>query len=200
MEQNKELSAQQSLNLIAETLNNSRKDITRKSGMFFILWGVLLAVFSLVVYFLWKGTGKSAWNLLWFAMPLIGYLCSSLLNKKDKTPVPDNLTTKLLGQVWGMYGLFASTAAAALIIIGNTATQLALAAITPVLVLLFGIGESISGVLLKNRAIIVSGWLIGIGGLVIFYLSGLAAEQMFIFTFAGIILALTGVIVKNQKR
>ena len=53
MEQNKEMTAQQSLNLISETMNNSRKEIVRNSGKYFVLWGVLLTVFSLLVYFLW---------------------------------------------------------------------------------------------------------------------------------------------------
>ena len=69
MEQNKEMSAQRSLQLISETFNNSRKEILRGSAKYFMLWGTLLTVVSLVIYLLWHLTGKPEWNFLWFAMP-----------------------------------------------------------------------------------------------------------------------------------
>ena len=53
MEQNKEMSAQRSLQLISETFNNSRKEILRGSAKYFMLWGTLLTVVSLVIYLLW---------------------------------------------------------------------------------------------------------------------------------------------------
>ena len=69
MEQNKEMTAQESLKLITETMNSSRKEIVRHSGKYFVMWGILLTVFSIAVYILWKTTGKAAWNNLWFALP-----------------------------------------------------------------------------------------------------------------------------------
>ena len=67
MEQNKEMTAEESLSLITETLNSNRKEITRRSGKYYMLWGILLMVFSLIVYFLWKYTDNATWNCLWFA-------------------------------------------------------------------------------------------------------------------------------------
>ena len=52
MDQNKEMSAQESLSLITETLNSNRKEITRRSGKYYLLWGTLLTVLSLIIYFL----------------------------------------------------------------------------------------------------------------------------------------------------
>jgi Uncharacterized protein conserved in bacteria len=73
MEQNNEMSAQQSLQIITETFNKSRKGILRNSAKYFLLWGALLTAISLVIYLLWNLTGKPQWNFLWFAMPAIGY-------------------------------------------------------------------------------------------------------------------------------
>ena len=73
MEQNKEMTAQESLKLISETMSNNRKEIVRNSGKYFVLWGVLLTIFSLLIFFLWKTTGRAVWNNLWFALPAIGY-------------------------------------------------------------------------------------------------------------------------------
>ena len=74
------------------------------------------------------------------------------------------------------------------------------ATLTAQIVLLFGIAETISGIALKNWTIKIAGWITGIGGLAIFYIAQAGAEQLFIFTFAGIVLAATGLIVKQQYK
>ncbi|MBO6083174.1 MAG: hypothetical protein J6P46_09175, partial [Bacteroidales bacterium] len=71
MEQNNEMSAQQSLQIITETFNKSRKGILRNSAKYFMLWGALLTAISLVIYLLWNLTGKPQWKFVWFAMPVI---------------------------------------------------------------------------------------------------------------------------------
>ena len=52
MEQNNEMTAQQSLQIITETFNKSRKGILRNSAKYFMLWGALLTILSLVIYLL----------------------------------------------------------------------------------------------------------------------------------------------------
>jgi len=200
MEQNNEMSAKQSLDLIAETINNSRKGIIRNSGKHFILWGILLTLFSLAVYFLWKTSGQAMWNCLWFAMPLVGFPLSCRLRRKSGDTAPDNLISRMMSQTWRIFCIFSLSVAAVAMIIARTGTPFVLLGITPSLVLMFGVAESINGILLKNNVITITGWLIGIGGLVIYYVSGINIEQMLIFTFAGILLTLTGVIVKYQNR
>lgn len=105
MEQNKEMTAQESLNLISETLNTSRRDILKDSARYIVLWGLLLVVFSLVIYELWHVTGKPVWNWLWFAMPFVGYPLASLLGKKGPA-IPQNVISRQLGWVWMAYGVF----------------------------------------------------------------------------------------------
>jgi len=199
MELKKEMSAQQSLDLITETIRNSRMNITRNSGKHFIVWGILLTVFSLTVYILWKTTGSSHWNLLWFAMPLAGYPICAFMNRKEKDRTPENFVSKMLRHTWTLFGIFSLSFAMVSIILGNTSTQLALIGMTPTIVLMFGLGESFSGILLKSRIITAGGWIIGIGGLIIYYLMDMAIEQMFIFTFAGIVLTITGIIAKHHN-
>ncbi len=104
MEQIKEMTAQESLRLIAETFNKSRKDILRGSARYFMLWGAMLTVISLVIYLLWHLTGKPDWNFLWFAMPVIGYPLAALMGKYD-VAVPQNEVSKMLSGVWRVFGL-----------------------------------------------------------------------------------------------
>ena len=205
MEQNKEMTAQQSLNLISETMNNSRKEIVRNSGKYFVLWGVLLTVFSLLVYFLWKTTGKVAWNNLWFALPIIGYPLSIWAKNKEKDSRAENFISRINGGIWGTFGVFACSVALFSVLYSqffdSPLTTIVLGVtLSPQIVLLFGMAETISGITLKNWTIKIAGWITGIGGLAIFYIAQVGAEQMLIFTFAGIVLTATGLIVKHQYK
>ena len=191
MEQNKEMTVQQSLALISETMNNCRKAILRNNAKGFFLWGALLTVFSLVVYFLWHVSGNPVWNLLWFAMPLIGYPLAALLYKKNDV-VPQSEVGRLLGQIWAVFAVF-SLSLSALAVFAVPMN------ITLIIVILLGVAECVSGVVLRNWPIIVSGAILGIGGAVAAVLLKSEA-QLLLFTVGGVLLAVTGLIVKSQYR
>jgi hypothetical protein len=191
MEHNNEMTAQQSLQLISETMNNNRKSILRNSAKYFMLWGALLTVMSLVIWLLWHKTGSPVWNLLWFAMPAIGYPLASLLGKYDKR-VPQNEVGKMLSRVWALFGLFSISASIIAIIAVPMNVSL-------IIVLLLGFAESISGALLKNWPIGIGGFLLGIGGAIVAVLMKSEA-QLLIFTLGGVLLAATGLIIKSQNK
>ena len=71
--------------------------------------------------------------------------------------------------------------------------------ISLIIVIILGLAESISGVVLKNWPIIVAGAILGIGGAVAASLLQ-GAEQLFLFTLGGILLVLTGLIIKFQYK
>ena len=191
MEQNKEMTAQESLQLITESFNKSRKDILRNSAKHFILWGTLLTAISLAIYLLWHFTGKPQWNFLWFAMPVIGYPFAALIGK-NSIAIPQNEVSKMLGGIWSVFGVFSITLSA-------IAVFLVPMHITLVIVIILGLAECISGVLLKNWPIIIAGFLLGIGGAV-FALLVKSEAQLLIFTLGGVLLLVTGFIMKFQYK
>ena len=191
MELNKELTAQESLRVITETLNSNRRALLLNGAKFFILWGAILTVFSLVIYALWHCTGKPVWNMLWFTMPIVGYPLAAILRKHD-TVVPKNILGTLIGQTWALYGVFA-------IVISAIAVFFVPMHITLIIVVLMGFAEAVSGLLLKNWPIIVAGILLGIGGAVAAMLLKTEA-QLLLFTFGGILLMVTGAIVNRQYK
>ena len=191
MEQNKELTAQESLRLISESFNKSRKDILRNSAKYFILWGTLLTLTSLAIYLLWHFTGKPQWNFLWFAMPVIGYPFAALIGK-NSIAIPQNEVSKMLGGIWSVFGVFS-------IMLSAIAVFLVPMHITLVIVIILGLAECISGVLLKNWPIIIAGFLLGIGGAV-FALLVKSEAQLLIFTLGGVLLLVTGFIMKFQYK
>mgnify|MGYP006873193609 FL=1 len=191
MEQNKEMTAQQSLSIIAENLNNSRRDILRVSAKYFILWGIVLTILSLVIYFGWHFSSDPRWNFLWFAMPLIGYPLATILGKKDQG-MPKSELSRMIGGTWTAYGAFAMCISA----IAVFAVPMH---VTLVIVIILGLAECISGVLLKNWPIIIAGFILGVGGAV-FAMLVKSEAQLLIFTLGGALLAITGLIVKHQYK
>ena len=205
MELNEELTAQDSLRVITETLNNSRKEIIRRSGRYYIIWGILLTFFSLLVYLLWKTTDNAAWNNLWFAMPAIGFPVARLFRGKDNVERAENIITQTTRGIWLSFCIFACSVALFSVLFGlidkNPIGAIVVgASMTAEIVLLFGLAETITGFVLKSWAIKAAGLLTGIGGLIIYYIIDATKEQMFIFTLAGIVLVATGLLVKRLNR
>ena len=191
MEPNKEMTPQQSLQLISETFNNSRKEILRGSAKYFMLWGTLLTVVSLVIYLFWHLTGKPEWNFLWFAMPVIGYPIAALMGKYNKA-MPQNEVSNMLGSVWAVFGAFAITLSVVAIFLVPMRVSL-------IIVIIMGLAECMSGVLLKNWPIIIAGFLLGVGGAV-FAMLVKGDAQLLIFTLGGALLLVTGFIMKLQYK
>lgn len=193
MENNNEnnMTAQQSLGIITEMMNNSRRTILQNSAKHFILWGILLTVTSLVIYELWHITGSPIWNCAWFVMPLLGFPIVRILDRKH-SDVPQNVINKQLGLIWLTYCIFA-------VIISVIAMLAVPMNISLVIAVLLGFAECISGFLLKNWAITIGGFILGIGGAVATSMIYNEA-QLLIFTLGGIILVVTGLIIKSQYR
>jgi len=191
MEQTKEMTASESLKLITETFNKSRKGILRNSAKYFMLWGALLTVTSLIIYLLWHFTGKPQWNFLWFAMPAIGYPVASVMGKYD-VALPQNEVSKMLSGVWRVFGVFAITLSA-------VAVSLVPMNVSLIIVIIMGLAECMSGVLLKNWPIIICGFLLGVGGAV-FAMLVKSDAQLLIFTLGGFLLLATGFIMKLQNK
>lgn len=190
-EQNKKMTAQESISLISEMMNNSRRFVLQNSAKHFTLWGALLIVMSVLIYELWHISGSPAWNLLWFAMPVIGFPIVRILERKD-SDVPQNMLNKQIGLIWLAYCVFAlSISIIAMLTVPKS--------LSLIIVVVFGFAECISGILLKNWPVIISGFILGVGGAVVASLVQSEA-QLLIFTFGGIILVLTGLVVKLQYK
>ena len=191
IEQKNEMTAQQSLNIINAMINDSRRTILQSSAKHFMLWGSLLILVSLVIYWLWQSSGSPVWNVVWFVMPALGFPMVRILERKE-SDIPQNKVNMNIGLIWLTYCIFA-------VCISVIAMLWVPMSITLILVVLVGFAECISGFLLKNWAITVSGFIIGIGGAVAASML-LGAEQLLIFTICGIMLVVTGLIIKSQYK
>lgn len=153
-------SAESSLRLIAETIDRSRRTVTKKSGKPLILWGVLVVLTAFVIYLLWTLTSSPAWNFLWFAMTAVGAVCMRTMMRKSEK-VPDTEISRMLGHIWMWFGVFA-TGFFALVWAAWGLRQIAgiegalQVDLTLIIVLLMGLCGTLSGAVLKSKPIMVS--------------------------------------------
>ena len=66
MENNEKLSAEQSLKIISEVIEQSRNEIMQNAGAPMVFWGALTGVTSIIIWILWTATDNPSWNALWF--------------------------------------------------------------------------------------------------------------------------------------
>ena len=146
MEERK-LNEKESLELIAQMIQNSKKNLQVGRGNQFILWGWLGAITSLAVMTMLLLTNNPMWNWLWFAIPVIGWPVMMWQLKKEKKPVV-TFTDKVLKAVWmsiggiGMAGLF---------LLAIYAKNMML--MLPGACILMAIGVYITGAILDDRSL-----------------------------------------------
>ena len=124
-------------------------------------------------------------------MPIIGYPLAALAGRYNHA-LPQNEVSKMLGGVWGAFGAFAITLSAVAIFLVPMNVSL-------LIVIILGLAECISGVLLKNWPIIIAGFILGVGGAV-FAMLVKGDAQLLIFTLGGVLLLATGLVMKLQNK
>ena len=175
-------SAENSLRLIAETIDRSRRTIARNSGKPLILWGTLVALTSLIIWALWSKTGSSE-------------------------KVPETEVSRMLGKIWMWFGIF-STGFFVLVwaafgircaigIEGSMSVDLTL-----IIVLLMGFCGTLSGTVLKSKPITISSVVATVlSVLFLMVMSGDSALRILTFVILGVFaLIVPGIILQKQTK
>lgn len=207
MEENNNLTAERSLEIIRESIERSQRTITRNSALPMIWWGVCVVIFSFIIAFLWKNHGGPVWNALWAVMWLVGYVGNWMIDKKNET-VPTTFVGKSISYVWTTFGIFCGGIGFMFCFIGNGILPLelimpkvyAFGCITSVISLCFGMGTTITGLIIRNRIIQVCGLIAGLGG---FFcaLHFPGHEQLYVMAAVAVIgLVVPGVLIQLQNQ
>ena len=144
MEERK-LNEKESLELIAQMIQNSKKNLQVGRGNQFILWGWVGAITSLAVMGMLMLTNNPMWNWLWFAIPIIGWPLMMWQIKKEEKPVV-TFTDKVLSAVWMSIGGIGMTG---LLLLAIYAKNMML--MLPGACILMAIGVFITGAILDDR-------------------------------------------------
>ena len=87
----KRLTEQESINIIT-TMISRTKDRYIGDGNIMLLWGWLTIAVTCLVWVMVAFTHNAAWNWLWFMIPVVGWIGTTMMAKKsEKAPRCHNL-------------------------------------------------------------------------------------------------------------
>lgn len=100
----KQLDAQQSLELITRMIRSTRQRLERHSGRPFLIWGYTTVAVSLLNYALNIAGSDPTWSLTWFLIPVIGCLLMRLFPEK-KSSEPRTEIDRIIHSLWRVCSL-----------------------------------------------------------------------------------------------
>ncbi len=204
----KNLTPEESLAIISKNIEQSRKDMVRAGGTPMLIWGGLVFVFSILIWYLWDKSYNPAWNYLWFAMAAVGYTVCAFIPRK-KAPKVESIISVMLSKVWLAFGILALATPSLTIILFRIIKDLIPSGIfsgviffpiTLITIVLLGLATSITGFILKNGWIAAAGLICGTAGAAFaFALNG--PEQHLILTGISVIgLIIPGIMINIQAK
>ena len=211
MEDQNKLTAERSLEIIKESIEQSRRDITKGSWKGMLVWGVLVAVIALIVGHLWK---HSSWgpgaNILWCLLGLAIVVNIWYDSRKPKRPA--TFVSKTISQVWTCFGVMAGSLGLVCGTIAGFGLKLPVLhapvnesmvwvfPITPIIILFMGLAGMITGSILKSKVIAVCCFIAGIFGN---FLSLVFAGPTEMVVLAGVCvvgLVIPALIIRNEEK
>lgn len=157
MESSEKLTAERSLEIIREAIEQGKRDVARNAGTPMITWGVLTCVTGCIVCLLWKLTGDAVWNVLWFAMCAVGWAVQTAMKRREhRESRPGSYVWKLVGWAWAVFGMLAVAVAVIGFLSYNTPVYASRLPITAVIMLLLMFASSVTAYVMKDKAYGVS--------------------------------------------
>jgi len=154
------LTPEKSLEIITQVINEARTKL-EENGFIYVFWGVLTAIASISQFILLKNEYYDINYYPYFLMPLGGIYTGYYFYRKGKAK--PNQIGKIVSVAWVTISLN-------IMILAFAFSYILQEHLTPIILILLGIGLFISGGAIKSRLIIVSGILINISGYICFNL------------------------------
>lgn len=170
--EDRKLTEQESLELISRMINNTRERVEKHAGMPFLIWGYIVVAVSLSVWYLFTATHNPAWHGLWFCIPVIGLPIYLLhLKTKEKQPKVKTYIDRVMTYIWGVLGITA--------IIISAFAMFHRIPILFIMLIIMGMGTTITGLIIRFKLIIISGILGILCSFICFFING--TEQILLF-------------------
>ena len=166
MEENMELTAERSLEIITEQLEKSRRAVSKDTGEWLFVSGLTTMLMSVIVASVNLLTRMPIAHLLWFAFPLIIWLVMKYINR-NRVLVPESFVGTLVRKTWYTILTFALVYSVVAVVwnrylIVYESPDVYLCAgmhITPTVVTLLAVAVSITGLILKKSSLVWFGLL-----------------------------------------
>ena len=166
MEENMELTAERSLEIIAEQLEKSRRAVSKDTGQWLFVSGLTTMIMAIIVASVNYLTWTPLAHLLWFALPAIIGLVMRRGGRK-RVPVPESFVGTLVRKTWYtilafalVYGVVATIWNQVVCRFESPEVSSRIAMhIVPTLLTLLAVAVSMTGLILKKRALVWFGLL-----------------------------------------
>ncbi len=197
--ENKELTAERSLEIIAKTIENNRKEMVKSSGRPLIMWGVLVVITSLICFYVMKVTHSGLINLSWFVMTVVGFSLEKYFSRGENHKV-SNVISRAINTLWLSFCIFALSTAIIALVIWNIIGMAIPIPITAIILLLMGMACVAMGMILKNGVITTCGLIGGIISPIVALMNAGYNEMLALTTAAIIVLIIPGIILNIQSQ
>lgn len=174
----RQLNEKESLELIARMIQNTQQKLEKEHALPLLIFGYITIGVSIAVWYALKQTQNQLWNLLWFLIPVLGFIILYVINGKKKAIVR-TFVDKVVNYVWLICG-------GTVVIASITPTFGARMPILFVVALVIGIGTTLTGAITKVALLKVTGVIGILTSFALFWIQGLSP----ILFFAGIFLVM----------
>lgn len=166
MEENMELTAERSLEIITEQLEKSRRTVSKDTGQWLFVTGLIAMIMSVIVASANLLSWTPLFHLLWFALPVVIWLVMKYINR-NRVPVPESFVGTLVKKTWYTILTFALVYSVVAVVwnrylVVYESPDVYLCAglhITPTVVTLLAVAVSITGLILKKSSLVWFGLL-----------------------------------------
>ena len=173
MEENMNLTAERSLEIITKQIAQSRKAVSKEVGQSLFIAGLCIIGMALLVTICFLLTGNMAFYLLYGLIPVLVIGIDRYI-KRDKPKVPDSIVGNMVDKTWQTFGIFTLSFCVFAILFDlfmsrmeNPEVYVRIAIHPfPVILLLMGMAVTMTGYILKSRWLVWCGIIGGIGGFV----------------------------------
>ena len=173
MEENNNMTAERSLEIITKQIEQSRRDVSKDVGQSLFISGLCTMCMALFIGLCILCTANTAFYLLFLTLPIVIYAILRYVNR-NQTPTPSSLIGSMVHKTWVTFAIFAI----AFFVLANlynafmgrmeSAEVFSRLMVHPfrIILLLMGMTITITGYILKSRWLVWCGIIGGLGGFI----------------------------------
>lgn len=154
--EDKQLTTQESLDLISKMIADTRRNFNRRGGAMFLIWGYSTIAVTAAAFVLLLTTGSYSSMYVWWALPVIGGALTWLHYRKHALTVKTHLD-KAINYVWTVAGA-AAVICSAFAFAASSIAGRPLINILFTIALIIGMATATTGLMIKFRPVAAGGF------------------------------------------
>ena len=148
----KKFTEKESLELISQMMQATRKNLVKGQGNYFIIYGYTAAILSIIIYTLLCMTHTPWWWAGWFLMFLPVIILS--FKEKRNTPTVITYTDSMVNKVWQVMGASFSLTMLVILALSFIVGKCDFMLMLPLCLLYTSIGTVITGLVIREKCLL----------------------------------------------